>query len=216
MYRTYVSRAALGRLPEYLRTLKELPAESVPYISATTISKRLNLGEVQVRKDLAAVSGEGRPKLGYETSRLIDKLEEALGCGQQTPAVLVGAGKLGRALLKYRGFDLYGLRISAAFDSDEEALRASDGAVVLPMSEFRRYCKKHRIKLGIITVGAEAAQEVCDLMVGCGIEGIWNFAPRKLEVPGGVIVQNEKLALSLAHLKFQLSIQDQEDTRWTR
>ena len=97
MEKVSVSKAALGRLPSYLSYLKELSPEKVPYISATTIAKELNLGEVQVRKDLAVVSGAGKPRLGYVTEELIEKLEDCLGYNQLTFAVLVGAGKLGRA-----------------------------------------------------------------------------------------------------------------------
>ena len=68
-----VSKATLGRLPLYLNFLRKMSPVKVPYISATTISKELNLGEVQVRKDLAAVSGEGKPRLGYATEELIKK-----------------------------------------------------------------------------------------------------------------------------------------------
>ena len=101
MEKTTVSKATLGRLPEYLRVLREdLTEEDGPHISATAIAKKLNLGEVQVRKDLAAVSGAGKPKLGYEARELTEEIERFLGYDSLTPAVLVGAGKLGRALLQ--------------------------------------------------------------------------------------------------------------------
>ena len=84
-----ISKATLGRLPSYLEFLRNLPPDKVPYISATAIAKHLGLGEVQVRKDLAAVSGAGKPKLGYVTAELVEKLEDYLGCNQLTFAVLV-------------------------------------------------------------------------------------------------------------------------------
>ena len=96
-----VPKATLGRLPAYLGYLKQLESETV---SATSISRALGFGEVQVRKDLGAVSGEGRPRVGYVTSELISSIEHCLGSGNIRKAVLVGAGKLGRALLDYSGF----------------------------------------------------------------------------------------------------------------
>ena len=199
-----VSKATLGRLPNYLEYLRNLPPDKVPYISATAIAKHLGLGEVQVRKDLAAVSGAGKPKLGYVTAELVEKLEECLGCNQVTSAVLVGAGKLGRALLQYDEFEKYGVKISAAFDSNERAISLGSKTEILPMNQFEYFCKTKNIKLGIITVGEGSAQAVCDQMVKSGITAIWNFAPCKLKVPTGVLLQNENLALSLAHLNNQL------------
>ena len=199
-----ISKATLGRLPSYLEFLRNLPPDKVPYISATAIAKHLGLGEVQVRKDLAAVSGAGKPKLGYVTAELVEKLEDFLGCNQLTSAVLVGAGKLGRALLQYDEFEKYGVKISAAFDSNERAISLGSKTEILPINQFEYFCKTKNIKLGIITVGEGSAQAVCDQMVKSGITAIWNFAPCKLNVPASILLQNENLALSLAHLNNQL------------
>lgn len=199
-----ISKATLGRLPSYLEFLRNLPPDKVPYISATAIAKHLGLGEVQVRKDLAAVSGAGKPKLGYVTAELVEKLEDFLGCNRLTSAVLVGAGKLGRALLQYAEFEKYGVKISAAFDSNERAISLGTKTEILPMNQFEYFCKTQNIKLGIITVGEGSAQAVCDQMVKSGITAIWNFAPCKLNVPASILLQNENLALSLAHLNNQL------------
>jgi redox-sensing transcriptional repressor len=199
-----ISKATLGRLPSYLEYLRNLPPDTVPYISATAIAKHLGLGEVQVRKDLAAVSGAGKPKLGYVTAELVEKLENCLGCNRLTSAVLVGAGRLGRALLQYDEFEKYGVKISAAFDSNERVISLGSKTEILPMNQFEYFCKTKNIKLGIITVGEGSAQAVCDQMVKSGITAIWNFAPCKLKVPVGILLQNENLALSLAHLNNQL------------
>lgn len=205
MEKSSISKATLGRVPRYLNYLKELSSENVPFISATTISKELKLGEVQVRKDLAMISGAGRPRLGYETEVLIQQLEDCLGYNKLTNAVLVGAGRLGRALLQYDGFQHFGVKITAAFDSNHKVLNPDAETVILPMNHFESFCKQHEIRLGIITVGEGSAQQVCDQMVKSGITAIWNFAPCKLQVPDGILLQNENLALSLAHLRNQLS-----------
>ncbi len=205
MEKVSVSRATLGRLPLYLQFLEQLPEEKYEYISATTIAKHLSLGEVQVRKDLASISGKGRPKLGYLTRELVSNLESYLGHHSLTNAVLVGAGRLGRALLEYGGFEKFGVKILAAFDCNEQVITHGGKIDILPIKDFYSFCKEHNIQIGIITVGVGSAQEVCDLMVKCGISAIWNFAPCKLSIPDGVLLQNENLALSLAHLSNQLS-----------
>lgn len=206
MERSNVTKATLGRLPQYLQFLNGLPPGQYDYISATTIAKMLSLGEVQVRKDLAAVSGLGKPKVGYRTSELIKDLEDALGCKKLTLAILVGAGKLGRALLDYNGFEEYGVQITAAFDCNEQVLRMNKTSKeILPISSLKKYCTENGIRIGIITVGSGSAQDVCDQMLEAGITAIWNFAPCQLKVPDNVLVKQENLALSLAHLNSQIS-----------
>ena len=173
-------------------------------ISATAIAKALSLGDVQVRKDLATVSGAGKPKIGYETDQLITDIESHLGYEQLTNAVLVGAGKLGRALLDYDGFENFGVTIIAGFDCNETVLKKG-AKNILPISDINAYCREHDVKLGIITVGGGSAQDVCDKLVESGIKAIWNFAPVTLKVPDGVLLKQENLALSLAYLNNQIS-----------
>ncbi len=206
MKQTSVMRATLGRLPTYLKYLKSGDVSKCENISATTIAKALGLGEVQVRKDLSAVSGAGRPKLGYITQELIKRLEEVLGQNSVSKAVIIGAGRLGKALLEYNGFSDYGLVVSAAFDVDVEKLGSiGSGKVILSLDTLEDYCTEEDIKIGIITVPVGAAQEICDRLTSCGISAIWNFAPCQLSVPESVTLQQENLALSLAHLKLQMS-----------
>ena len=198
-----IPKATLGRLPQYLTYLRSLP-EMRRTISATAIAKALALGDVQVRKDLAAVSGAGKPKIGYETDQLITDIESHLGCERLTNAVLVGAGKLGRALLDYDGFEDFGVKIIAGFDCNETTLKKG-AKEILPIRDISAYCRKHDVKLGIITVGGGSAQDVCDKLVESGVEAIWNFAPVALKVPNGILLKQENLALSLAYLNNQIS-----------
>ena len=199
-----ISKATLGRLPQYLEYLRSLP-ETRRTISATVIARALSLGDVQVRKDLAAVSGAGKPKIGYETDKLIADVESHLGYESLTNAVLVGAGKLGRALLDYDGFEEFGVKIIAGFDCNEKTLQiGKNSKQILPIRDISAYCRDHNVKLGVITVGQGSAQDVCDMLVESGIEAIWNFAPVALKVPGGVLIKQENLALSLAHLNNQI------------
>lgn len=200
-----LSKAVLKRLPSYLSYLKSLPEDSSPYISATTIANELNMGEVQVRKDLAVVSKAGKPKVGYPRADLIENISRYLCYDNTTDAILVGAGKLGQALLGYSGFEAYGLNILAAFDV---APQPSDShKPILPMEEMEKFCQQNNVHMGIITVPAEHAQKVTDLLIQCGIKAIWNFAPTHLDVPANTLVQNENMATSLAVLSMHLQAQ---------
>ena len=204
-------KATLGRLPVYLQYLTSLPQEPGATVSAAAISRELSLGEVQVRKDLAAVSGAGKPKVGYLRRQLIADIERQLGYESLTGAVLVGAGKLGRALLDYDGFEEFGLRILAGFDCNEKPFcLGKTQKQILPIAAMGDFCREHRVKLGIITVGQGSAQTVCDALVASGIQAIWNFAPCALKVPAGVLLKQENLALSLAYLNNQLRGSGQE------
>lgn len=200
-----IMKATLGRLPEYLKLLNSEEMKDRESVSATIIAKALGLGEVQVRKDLSAVSGKGKPKTGYLKKDLISRLEDVLGVNGRIKAVIVGAGKLGKALLDYGKFVEYGVEIVAGFDADPARVTENvHGKHIYPVSEFDAYVKKNGIEIGIIAVPKSAAQSVCDTMVKSGIKAIWNFAPQPLEVPEGVLLQQENLALSLAFLKLQL------------
>lgn len=199
-----LSKAVLKRLPSYLAYLKSLPEDSSPFISATSIANALNMGEVQVRKDLAVVSKAGKPKIGYPRTDLVENISRYLCYDNTTDAILVGAGKLGQALLDYSGFAAYGLNILAAFDA---APVSGSSKPILPMEEMNRFCRENNVHMGIITVPAQCAQEVCDRMIQCGIKAIWNFAPVHLDVPQHTLVQNENMATSLAVLSMHLQAQ---------
>lgn len=208
-----ISRATLKRLPTYLSYLKALPSEASANISATALAAGLHMGEVQVRKDLALVSDGGRPKIGYNREHLIEDIENFLGYGNSNDAVLIGAGKLGRALLGYGGFAEYGLNIVAAFDANDTLIGTTNGGKpIMHLSRLGEVCQRYKIKIGIITVPAEYAQGVCDLLIENGILAIWNFAPKHLNVPDGILVQNENMAASLAllckHLNERMQGQD--------
>ena len=202
-----LSKAVLKRLPGYLSYLKSLPEDAPEYISATTIASALNRGEVQVRKDLAVVSKAGKPKVGYPRADLVENISRYLCYDNTTDAILVGAGKLGGALLGYSGFATYGLNILAAFDT---APVSDVDKPVYPMEELENFCREHNVHMGIITVPAEYAQPVCDRLIRCGIKAIWNFAPVHLDVPQSTLVQNENMATSLAVLSMHLQAQMRE------
>lgn len=202
-----ISKSVLKRLPGYHAYLKSIQNSNSPYISATAIANALDMGEVQVRKDLAMVSDGGRPKVGYVREHLIEDIEQFLGYDNTTDAILVGAGRLGQALLGYNGFDEYGLNILAAFDIRPETKRKDSGKPILPLDQMVPFCQEHKILMGILTVPTEFAQEACDRMIRAGIKAIWNFSPTHLDVPDHVMVHNENMANSLAILSMHLQAQ---------
>lgn len=153
------------------------------------------------------VSDGGRPKIGYLRESLIEDISQFLGYDNTTDAILIGAGKLGQALLGYGGFAAYGLNILAAFDVSLAEDSLEGGRPIYPMERLESFCRSNHVLMGIITVPADCAQEVCDRLINCGIKAVWNFAPTHLDVPAGILVQNENMATSLAVLSMHLQAQ---------
>lgn len=211
---TVISKQALQRLPYYIRFLRGLKEQNVQVIAAPAVAAELGLNEVQVRKDLAAMSNShGKPKAGFIVAELIENMEEALGYNNSDDAILVGVGSLGRALLGYSGFAEGGLNMVAAFDSDPALVGSIiSGKPVFPMNKLKDICSRMNIHIGVITVPASAAQAVCDELVGAGILAIWNFAPTHLTVPPHILVQSENMAASLALLSNHLRQRLREDS----
>ena len=201
MERKEISKSVLKRLPGYLAYLKSLPEGTATYISATALANALDMGEVQVRKDLAMVSDGGRPKIGYPRERLIEDISQFLGYDNTTDAILVGAGKLGQALMGYGGFAEYGLNILAGFDTKPTLKQTAEGKPIYPMEKMESFCAANQVLMGIITVPAEHAQAVCDQLIKSGIKAIWNFAPVHLDVPQGMATS---LAVLSVHLQAQI------------
>ncbi len=196
-----LSKQALKRLPLYMSYLKTIESDT-KYISSATVAKALDLNDVQVRKDLAAVcKSAGIPKRGFLVDDLINGISDFLGYEEKTDAILIGAGHLGMALMSYKGFEKYGINIVAAFDTNPAVI---DNVKVFDMSQLSQMCSRLQVKIGIITVPEREAQKVCDLLVENGMMGIWNFSPTHLKAPDEILVQNENMASSLAVLSNHL------------
>lgn len=197
-----ISKQALCRMPYYLSYLRELEENGVEYVSAPEIAAALDLNGVQVRKDLASASNEaGIPKKGYKVACLVSGMEQLLGYNSMETAVLVGAGHLGSALLSFKGFEEFGLNIVAAFDKNEAIVGTEiNSKPVYHIDELSEYCKSHSVRLAIITLPAEFAQSVCDMLIESGVLAIWNFAHTHLKVPEGILVHNENMEIGRAHV----------------
>lgn len=201
-----VSRATFQRMPIYLSVLKKLKKEGRDFVSSVALADTVLINASVVKKDLSyVISNEGKPKIGYSVDELIDNIEEFLGYNNAKDAVLIGAGKLGQALLGYQGFVNYGLNIIAGFDVDDSVIgKEINGVKILPTGKLEGAIEKLEIKLAILTTPQEYAQTMTDILVKAGIRAIWNFTPSHISVPDNVAVRNENMASSLAILSSQL------------
>ncbi len=200
-----MAEAALRRMPSYWRFLDEMEGNRREFVSCTEIAGRFHQDVTQVRKDLEGAGCTGRPRVGFVVSEAKRCIEEFLGWNNAHDAFLVGAGNLGAALAGYEGFQPAGLAIVAVFDNSPEKIgKKLAGRLVLPVERFRNLARRMHVQIGILAVPGQAAQATADMMLESGIRAIWNFAPRKLSAPDGVIVENADLTPSLASLSAKL------------
>ncbi|MDD5361837.1 MAG: redox-sensing transcriptional repressor Rex [Ignavibacteria bacterium] len=202
----------LRRLPKYLEYLHEAKRKGIASISCTTIANDLKLDSVQIRKDIGITGIVGKPKTGYNVDELIHSIEKHLNWDDMSSAILVGAGNLGKAFLGYENFKKYGLNIVVAFDKDRNKI---DGNIfnvpILHIDKMVDLTYRMKIHIGIITAPADEAQEIAELMILSGIRAIWNFAPRHLDVPDNIYVENAELSSDISHIKRRLKeITDKE------
>lgn len=198
---------AVRRLSLYLRQLEALQTQNVLTVSSLTLGQSLGLTDAQVRKDLAYFGQFGRPGVGYQVEPLIRQLREILGTDRISPTLLVGAGNIGLALARFQGFEPKGFRLVAVFDVDPKKIGRRIGELtVQSMEEMPRVVREMNIKLGIMSVPAEASQQVAEQLVAAGVRGILNFAPASLDVPPGVSVRSVDVAAEMEQLSFQANL----------
>ena len=201
---------AVRRLSLYLRQLESFRAAGRSTVSSRDLGRALELGDAQVRKDLAAFGSFGQPGVGYRTDELIARLRGILGTDRTWPVVLVGAGNIGRALSAYRRFADKGFRLVGVVDSAAAAQGRAighNGLRVDAMDQLAPLVRRTGARLAVLAIPADAAQRVADALVATGIRGILNFAPLRLRVPSGVSVISVDLAAQLEQLAFQVNLQ---------
>jgi redox-sensing transcriptional repressor len=201
--RPEIPRKAVYRLSVYFRGLQRLKTNGISTVSSEALAKASGVKPTQLRKDLTYFGQFGTRGLGYDVGQLAQMISDVLGTTSLRPVILVGVGNLGLALLSYRGFQMEGFEIIAAFDVAPGRQRAKN--IPMPvhgMDRLPSVIRERNVKMAIVTVPASAAQEVTNTLVQCGITGILNFAPLVLDVPEQVVVNNVNLAIELENLSY--------------
>lgn len=194
-----IPEPTLRRLPWYLSSAKLMKEKGETYVSSTQISRQINIDASQIAKDLSYVNISGRTRVGYEIDRLVDVLEDFLGFTNMHRAYLFGVGSLGGALLRDSGLAHFGLEIVGAFDINPRLVgTAINGIPIYHTDDFERHIKTDGVKIGVLTVPINIAQEITDKMTEGGIKAVWNFTPFRIRVSEGIVVQNTSLYAHLA------------------
>jgi len=206
-----VPKAVINRLSLYLREIHHLMLEGRETVSSSQLGNILGFTDAQVRKDLAYFGQFGYPGIGYRCLELIAEIRRILGTDRAWPVAIVGCGNMGRALLGYRGFENQGFRVVAAFDSDPKKIGHTIGGLTIqPLAELEQVLKAREIRLAILAVPAEAAQQVAEQLVAAGIDGILNFAPITLSLRRSVSTVGVDLAIELEQLSFAVVKRDKK------
>ncbi|MFA5384673.1 MAG: redox-sensing transcriptional repressor Rex [Eubacteriales bacterium] len=201
-----IPEATVTRLSLYSRFLENLNQKGIEFVSSGEIADELSINPSQVRKDLAYFGDFGTRGVGYKVKDLLSCTLKILGLEQKWPLILVGAGVLGYAVCGYQGFNRRGFSIAAVFDNNPAKIGKMVGRIeILPIGKMPEIIKNQHVRIGIITVPADAAQEVVNRMVENGLEGVLNYTPVNLVIPDGVEVINIDLSVGLESLAFKLS-----------
>lgn len=200
-----ISEAVVRRLPIYLRFLNELAMKNVSTVSSQDLGQKLDLNPAQIRKDLAYFGEFGKKGIGYDIAYLIEKIRQILKLDRHIQVALVGAGNLGRALCNYNTYLRNDMKIVAVFDAmPSKAGESINNLIVKPMHEMKSALSELGVRIGIITVPANEAQNVANQFVDCGIEAILNFAPVIIKVPPEVRVHHADFTTELQSLAYYL------------
>jgi redox-sensing transcriptional repressor len=206
-----IPNPAVRRLSLYLRQLEAFERKGRRTISSKQLGESLRLTDAQVRKDLAYFGQFGHPGIGYRVADLIVELRKILGTDKTWSVVLVGAGNIGRAMSGYRGFDRKGFRLVAVFDNDQSKVGRKLGPfTILPLADMAETVRQQSVRLAILAVPADNAQEVADQLIEAGVRGLLNFAPVSLVVPRKVALQTVDMAVQLEQLAFQVTFLEHE------
>jgi redox-sensing transcriptional repressor len=194
------------RLPTYLQLLRSLARTGSEHVSSGYLAAVMGIEPILVRKDLELTGISGTPRVGYPISALLKAIEDFLGWDDVLHAFLIGAGKLGTALLGYDEFVNHGLKIIAAFDNDPAKIGTTiQGIRVFGIAKMPDLQKRLNVGLAVLALPPEHAQSVTDILVQTGIRGIWNFTSVDLDVPPDVITQKEDMLSGLAVLSVKMA-----------
>ena len=196
----------LRRLPWYLAFLSTLRTSSVEYISTTRIAEALDVDPSQIAKDLSFLGIRGKTRIGYQVAALESALRDYLGFDRRHNAIMMGAGSLGGALIADNGLQRYGLNIVAGIDINPALIGTLiNGVRIFSPESVKRIVQELDVKIGIVAVPVDCAQDVADSLAAAGVKAIWNFTPSRIHVPDGLVIANTSIYSHLAVMYNRLS-----------
>ena len=208
-----VSPAVIKRLPRYFRYLRELIREGKSRISSAELSVRMRVTASQIRQDLNCFGGFGQQGYGYNVNYLYTKISELLGVGEGYSAIVMGAGNLGRALVRNPMFEKRGVTVIGVFDTNEELVgKPIEALSIRHVSELESFCKENTVDIAVLTMPKASAKQTVDTLSALGVRAFWNFTGAEPEAfCPGITVESVHLGDSLMTLCYELRRRDEED-----
>ena len=210
----HVSLSVIRRLPRYYRFLDELIKNGLTRISSRELSQRMGLTASQIRQDLNCFGGFGQQGYGYNVSLLQGEIGSILGVGVKNPAIIVGAGNIGRAIALNMDFGNMGFGLIGIFDVNKEIIGTKiKDVTIFDVSELEDFCRKNHPRIAVLTVPHDVAPDIVERLVNLGIIGFWNFSHYDFSVKyPNVAVENVHLGDSLMTLSYLVKNINKSDT----
>ncbi len=210
MKKKNIPSITINRLSIYHRCLEKISEtekeKKLKVISSFKIAEMTGINSAQIRKDLAYFGEFGKRGIGYPVIDLGKELKKILGLDKKWPVIIAGAGNLGKALVKYKGFQKRGFIIKGIFDNNPSKIGKRLGHIfIYNIKEIKKFIQTENISIGIIVVQADSAQEVANKMVAGGIKAILNFAPVHIVLPSEIKIHNVDLSIEFEGLTYYLS-----------
>ncbi|MEL7668169.1 MAG: redox-sensing transcriptional repressor Rex [Actinomycetota bacterium] len=201
-----IPEGVIERLPAYLNILIQLRGDGVTTVSSARLGELTAVNPAQIRRDLTHFGSFGKRGVGYDIATLVERIQRILGADHAHRLALVGAGNLGSAIAGYEGLRQHGFTVTAIFDNDPAKIGARIGEITIqPLEELEETLRRQDIRIGIVAVPSEAAQDVTDRLAAAGVRVILNYTPVIVRVPQGVTLHNTDPVQELLHTLYYLS-----------
>ncbi|MBM4102425.1 MAG: redox-sensing transcriptional repressor Rex [Planctomycetes bacterium] len=195
-----LNRRCIIRISRYKNALKRLKGLGFVKVFSGNLADAAGVTSSQVRKDFSLFGITGNRRGGYHVNELVEHIGRILGKNELQKIVIVGMGNIGKALMRYRGFEAGGIKVIAGFDIDPAKYSKTADTPIFPLEDFREFVHANGVKIAILSVPDVAAHHVSEVMISAGIKGILNFAPIQLRGAEDVVISSINLEVELENL----------------
>lgn len=198
-----VPKATLQRYPVYLKALRKLANSGIQRIMSRELSEYVNIEPTTIRRDFSFLGNLGKQGYGYDVEKLIEIFSQELGLDFDEKIILVGAGNMGRALMKYNRWNYVVGEITCAFDISQDRQGVRFGIPVYDLNDLEEKMPKG-CRIAILTATTDIQQTV-DRLVACGVSGIIDFTHEHIQVPKGIAIKSVDVVSSIQELVFEIN-----------